>query len=800
MAKKNDLDFCTGKFVDFSEPEESVRQETEKWLVSEMGYDKSNIDIRVRVRVGSKNLESDIVVYRCERANNLDQQKDFLGIVETKAESMADAERQLKSYMAASSSCEWGVAATKHARQFYRRHSNRIERIHAIPVSGMSINQVARLSKSDLSPAVNLKLVFKSILFHLYSNTNIQSRTRLCNEMTKILFCKIYDERLDSDVPHFQCSPDKTGKEIKFAIEEKLWKPVLSELQTTGVFQENEGIILDSDSLVYVVGELERLSLLKTDYDVVGAAFEVFAERYFVGEKGEFFTPRVAVKNAVKMLDPEYSEMIIDPACGSGGFLVQALEYVWNKITNSKEDVEHRQKLAPKYVYGIDKEPDLVKVARSYMSLIGDGHASIVDADSLKPLEYWKDHSRVCLTHSNGKTKQFDLVMTNPPFGSNIKIEHDYILNEYELGHLWQKETNSTRGGGGWNITQKTKPTSPQILFLELCVKLLKGSGRLCIVLPEGILANPTEGYVRQWLLESTEILAVWDCPQILFLPHTSTKTCILFLRKKRVSKQRILMSHILKCGHDKRGSEIRASSGKLDEEFSVAVNDWFVYQNGKNEFELSCLVDDTDLDEENRMIPRDHLSNPNSFSEAITLRELEEQGLISLKTMPCGVKQREYSDEGVPYLRTSDIGVMEIRCTQMKVPYEVYEREKVKQDVIPLDILIVKDGGKRIGEPVILLEDDAEIVVQGHFYKIRVLEDKKLDPFFLYWAITKSQPDIMGKAFVQSTLSSVTKDRMLNTPIPFPPTHKQVKIGTKVKKVIEARKECLRKYSQIEF
>ena len=109
----------------------------------------------------------------------------------------------------------------------------------------VSVNQAIRLRKSDLIPAVNLKLRFRSILYHLYSNANLQSRTRLCNEMTKILFCKIYDEKLDSDVPYFQVLPDESRLAIKQNIETRLWKPVLTDLESTGIFPRNEGIILD---------------------------------------------------------------------------------------------------------------------------------------------------------------------------------------------------------------------------------------------------------------------------------------------------------------------------------------------------------------------------------------------------------------------------------------------------------------------------------------------------------------------------------------------------------------------------
>ena len=306
------------------------------------------MDIDYRISAGSRGLKPDIAVFRKPVQPNLDQHSDILGLVETKSKSIPEAEKQLHSYMAVCSLCEWGVAATADTRQFYRRKSSGdIERIHAIPPYGISINQSVRLKKSDLRPAVNLKLHFKSILYQLYSNANIQNRTRLCNEITKMLFCKIYDEKLNTDVPYFQSLPDKSNIGIKRNIEKHLWKPVLTDLETTGIFKKNERIDLDPESVKYVIGELERLSLSKTDCDVIGAAFEVFAERYFVGEKGEFFTPRIAIKNAIKMLDPQYANTIMDPACGSGEFLIYSLEHIWDTIATSGLNQEGARRRAP---------------------------------------------------------------------------------------------------------------------------------------------------------------------------------------------------------------------------------------------------------------------------------------------------------------------------------------------------------------------------------------------------------------------------------------------------------------------
>lgn len=796
-----DKDYATGKFVDLNQPEEPVRQDTEKWLVEELGYDKNRLDIDYRIRAGASRLKPDIIVFRTNIQPNLDQHKDILGLVEIKPNSIKQAEEQLHSYMAVCSSCEWGVAATADARQFYRRKTNGdIERIHAIPPYDVPINQSIRLKKSDLKPAINLKLHFKSILYHLYSNTNIQSRTGLCNEMTKILFCKIYDEKLDDDVPHFQVLPDKPRATIKQNIETHLWAPVRTNLEPTGVFHQNERINLDPDSVAYVVGELERLNLSETDCDVIGAAFEVFAEKYFVGEKGEFFTPRIAIKNAVKMLDPQYASMIIDPACGSGGFLIYTLEHIWDTIKTSKLNKEEARRRAPSFIYGIDKEPDLVKVARAYMTLIGDGTTYIVDTDSLKPFDDWEDKARVMLAGQNGNRKQFDFVFTNPPFGADIKIMDPSILENYDLGHKWTKDKNSSK----WIKSKQTEPTDPQILFLELCVNLLKEGGRMCIVLPEGVLGNVGEGYVRQWLFENITILAVWDCTPLLFQPHTGTKTCMLFIEKSKSFNQPIMMSVIRKCGHDQRGAEIRDKNGKLNEDFSKALMDW---QNRPSENmelndwegEVSTIVPRSEAIDKSLLVPRIYQLEHELGPITKTLGDLEQQNIISIKTVTCNVKQSEYDENGeVPFVRTTDLGVMELRPPVHKVPSEVYEREREKQDICSLDIVVIKDGTYRIGEPLILLGNDLNIVLQGHFYKIRVLDDSLLDPYFLVYALQKSQSFAVASSTVQATISSITIDRMREIPIPFPSDEERVLIAHRMRKILEQRRMSKQKLNNL--
>ena len=802
------IDRATGKRLRDT-PEERVRQDVEKFLHEEYGYPYSCMGIEYPVRMGSKTKKADIVLFRSDDPEARDPHKDVVGLVEIKPkeEGLSEAEEQLKSYMAATSSCEWGMAATNKPRRYFARHLNdgAIVAIHNIPRHGYSVASVAKITKDELKPAKNLKIRFRNILYTIYSDAG-GNRSVLCNEIVKILFCKIYDEKLPDDEPYFQTSSEMDASSLKRSIEKNLWKGVLKGLVKAGIFSEDEELHLDAESLQIIVADLERVKLSETDYDVVGAAFEVFAEDHFKGERGEFFTPRVAVRLMVEIMNPEYGELVLDPACGSGGFLIYALEHIWNKIENERRYKNSKSKStreAPSYIHGIDREGDLVKIARAYMTIIGDGHTNIVKQDSLIDPQKWGAHATFSLLTEKGQPKRADVILTNPPFGKKITVKDKKTLRNYDLGHKWQK------GEAGYVKTNSTQETAPHSLFLEMCVRWLKPGGRMAIVLPEGIFGNPSEGYVRQWISENLIVIGVIDCPQGLFLPHTNTKTCIMFAQKPPVRQEgdSIFMSVLKKCGHDQRGNEIFREDGIVEEDFSSAVRDWENVNphDEKWKGENSFLVK-RDSIEGGILVPRFYqYEEPKG---GVEIGKLIDAGALAVGTVPVKIKATDYirgdrdvdASSVVPFLRTSDIGVMEMRVPINHVDLEAYENNKKLQDLQSNDILFVKDGTYRIGESVILSKYQVRMVVQGHFYKFRVLDTDQIDPFFLYWRLqTGMQRHIYRYVFIQATLSSITLDRLKRIKLDMPDIKTQRKIGEQVKKLIRARDDARSKFEQLE-
>ncbi|MBC6412599.1 MAG: N-6 DNA methylase, partial [Hyphomonadaceae bacterium] len=389
-------DFATGRPVDIEKAEERVRQEQERILVESYGYPKAHLDIEVKIPRGRGSFSdfADIVIY--DSPHGRDPAKHVLGIVEVKRPDRKDGLEQLKSYMTATSAA-WGVWTNGNNIVFVCREDHKIVEglLNNIPAYGQSVEDVGRLERSDLRPFTRseLKAAFRRILRTLYANTNISRKEKLGSEMIKIVFAKIYDEQTFVERPPefrvgFGEPPAKVAKRIA-----ALFKGVSDEFKYDDIFLEHDKITLDDRSLAWVVGQLERGSLLDTDSDVVGDAFEVFSESKLVGEKGEFFTPRGVVRVAVKLADPAPEKTICDPACGSGGFLIYAMEHVWERMERdpkwrgASNIKEQKKALAARSLFGIDKETDLVRIAKAHMAIAGDGRSNIVHENSLHDVE-----------------------------------------------------------------------------------------------------------------------------------------------------------------------------------------------------------------------------------------------------------------------------------------------------------------------------------------------------------------------------------------------------------------------------
>ena len=437
-----------------------------------------------------------------------------------------------------------------------------------IPKKGQRIDDIGKYKRKDLKPAKNLKVHFKVINNYLYGNMAKQdtSTRNRAKQIINLLFCKIYDEQYtgSEEEVSFRAGVREDKKEIKKRIV-TLFDEV--KRRYSDVFEKDDTIDLNPDSISFFVGQIQDLCITESERDVIGDAFEVFVSQALKGDEGQFFTPRNVIRMIVEMVDPAEKTMIIDPSCGTGGFLIESLRYVWSKIDSKAKKLgwsekridEEKQYVATSNFRGIDKDSFVAKVTKAYMAIIGDGRGGVFCENSLDPTEAWSNKCRDKI--DLGK---FDLVLTNPPFGSKIPIKEEHTLKQFEFGHKWKYDKKKKVWENQKTLNNKgnTKGVAPQILFIERCIQLLKVGGKLGIVLPDGIYGNDKLGYIRQYVKDHMKILAIIDVPKETFQPNTSTKTTIMVAEKIEVGSEipddhKVFMAICETCGHNRRGDYI---------------------------------------------------------------------------------------------------------------------------------------------------------------------------------------------------------------------------------------------------
>jgi type I restriction enzyme M protein len=586
-------DYVSGIQVRATPEEVQAVQIFSRRLVEDYGYAKSQIrtrpQYRVRIRPSDeeKSYPVDIAVFNSAKKT----EDELFMVVECKKRERKEGEHQLRLYMDMSAA-EVGVWFNGDAHLYLRKVHHKggkrtYETLPNIPRRGQRIEDIGLYKRMDLKKPSNLKAVFRDLRNHLAGmTTGITRDEALAQEIINILFCKILDEQETDpdDTVSFRAGVGESPKEVNKRI--KVMFERVKDAAYGDVFETSDTIKLDSDSLMYVVGELQNYSIMEAERDAIGDAFEVFIGPALRGSEGQFFTPRNVVEMMVKIVDPKPNERIIDPACGSGGFLITALAHVWAKLREeanrkgwSERQLAKREfEVATDCFRGIDKDQFLAKVCKAYMALIGDGRGGVFCENTLERLTTWSDAMQQKI-----KPGSFDVVLTNPPFGKKIVVKGEAILSQFDLGYKW-KRSKETKTVEKTDTLHDDQP--PQILFLERCLQLLKPGGRLGIVLPEAVFGMPTYEYVVSWLRGRAKIRGVVSMPEALFKTSgkggTHAKVCVLFAENTKPKKDedyQIFMADVKWCGHDSRGNPTirkdKAGNGVLLDEVPTVQERW---------------------------------------------------------------------------------------------------------------------------------------------------------------------------------------------------------------------------------
>lgn len=535
-----------------SNPEEFVQATTFLKLIFEYNYSPLNISVNENVQVGSSTREADIIVY-----NETDSK--ILIVVECKEEQINERQFQVavdQAYSYAHSLAALYIWVTSGIKNEY------FEIVELYPVERISITDIPKRAgkvqrykyvKGSKEPQAGtqaeLRQKFKSAHDALWGGGALAPTTAF-DELDKLIFCKIWDEKWRDNAPKTKGEPfafqiisypedkeDKQNLKAKTELEKRI-----RELYEHGrkkdpeVFKDD--IKLDKNKIYTVVQYLQDINLSKTDLDAKGVAFQSFMGEFFRGDFGQYFTPKPIVEFIVNSIGINKDWKVLDTSCGSGGFLLHALKTVRDEANNiygedagSSSWKDYWHEFAEKHLFGIEINEQISRVAKMNMIIHDDGHTNIITNDGLKNNKTLEIENRN-LKFQDGT---FDLIMTNPPFGSTIKADEVTYYKEYEL---FEKNLGITEikeriaddnNKKKWRTSQNT-----EILFLERCHKYLnEENGYLAIVVPDGILTNSTSQYVRDWLVEKFRILAVVSLPQHTFSHvKAGVKSSVLFLKK----------------------------------------------------------------------------------------------------------------------------------------------------------------------------------------------------------------------------------------------------------------------------
>jgi type I restriction enzyme M protein len=523
-----------------SAPEEIVRQLWVYKLIHHYDYKSDEIDLEKGVHFGTEigTKAADIIVYE----NNTKETPKI--IVECKKPKRKDGIEQLKSYMNSKGAPVAIWSNGSDSIILYRPYPAEFDdTLFDLPKRGQKPKDVLEAKKTLLQLKKDFN--FKKILQDLEELVLADSGKDEFNEIFKLIFAKIWDEKeaLENRKDKVVEFGKALDPDITFDRMNRLFHKACEEWP--GIFKVGEDIELAKRHLQVCVGPIEGVRLMGSNLRIMDDAFEYLLPTEAKKKKGQFFTPRHVVEMCVRMLNPNRNEFVMDPSCGSGGFLLHAMDWCYPTKDNEARELR-KHKYAAKYLWGIDFEQRAAKTSRALMLIAGDGHTNIFgpDVSSLDPKTWYETASGQALMHGLRQSKltatkipenetlkdddkaweffdelKFDVILANPPFAGEMKDRK--MLVHYDLAKRALKRAKD-----------KQPKEERDVLFIERILKWLKPGGRAAVVLPQGKFNNSSLAFIREWILKKARLLAVVGLHPYTFRPHTGTKTSVLFVQK----------------------------------------------------------------------------------------------------------------------------------------------------------------------------------------------------------------------------------------------------------------------------
>ena len=571
---------------------------------------------------------------------------------------------------------------------------------------------------------------FEDIHNYLYANDGL-SEQQVLEEIVKILFIKYYDEHNTECA--FYAKENESGNNADFLKRINVLFENTKEKYKT-YFDKKDSLKLSKQSLFFVVSKLQKVNFSESAKDANGLAFQKFLGRHAKGGRGQFFTPDPVIDFCVEIIQPKPNEKIIDPACGTGGFLFSSLNYIKRKYKD--EDISSYVK---NNIFGIEINRRVSQIAKIKFLIETNSEPNIICENSLKTL----NHIKFLAGEENNVANSYDIVLTNPPFGTKGKITQREMLSNYDLGHKWDKYKD------GYSKSHKVlKGQVPDVLFVEQCLNLLKPGGRLGIVLPNGHFENASMDYLREYIKDRAFVVGVVLLPQETFIPYgTGVRASLLFLQKKNekaINNSQVFFSQINKLGYvgnkngtpiykkDKRGEVVLNNGLKLiDEDFTESVHD---YKNFLKSFSIksdkSFSIDSNKLNSRldyNYYLPinRALVTNLRKL-KAVKLGEIAD----IIKTKSPLLKQNTY----VEYVELSDIYTKSFEIINSTTLLTTELPSRASYEIKTGDIITAvagnSIGSRKHATAYVTQEYDKAICTNG----FRVIRNSKINHYYLLY------------------------------------------------------------------
>jgi type I restriction enzyme M protein len=602
------LDYITDSPVKDS-PKEQVRQRIARALFHEYGISVNDMAPNFALKIDGKRKRLDIAIFAPGAEHSLEHLRRAVVCEKEpttgrkgayKLRSPEEAEKEfalLKSAMAEAPQCRFGLWTNGLEFFFFERKESRFDvdfaSIGDWPLADESVGTrlVASTARMRRAEPEMLRTAFRRCHNFIHGNEGMAKDAAFW-QFLYLIFCKMYDERQGNGAIRFWAGPtEQFDAEGRRAIKQRILE-LFEDVKARypAIFKGNEEISLSDRALSFMVSELAKYDFSRTDVDAKGAAYQEIVGDNLRGDRGQYFTPRGAVKLMVRMLDPRPEEKVLDPACGTGGFLSATVGHILEgyktetasggeETADALSAAERLRAYADNNLFGADFDPALVRATTMNLMMAAGSRAHIYHLDSLS---FPNGHlDGLAAARQEIPLGSIDVLMTNPPFGSDIPITDPAVLDQFELSRKWEKKDGAMVFAElkGKQDTGYQSAVAPEVLFIQRAVDWLKPGGRMGIVLPDGILGNPGDEYIRAWILRHCWVLASVDLPVETFIveAHVNILTSLLFLKKKTPEEikaadlgsrpdYQVFMAVAEKVGFDRRGVPLHKRSPNGEE------------------------------------------------------------------------------------------------------------------------------------------------------------------------------------------------------------------------------------------